>query len=118
MPNPIVHWEIAVKDGAKAKEFYSKLFGWKIGEPAMPAMMNYREVDTGGEGLNGGIFQPEGDVPNYVTIYVQVDNLQACLDKVQALGGRAIVPPTPIPEMGAFAMFMDPEGNVLGIWSK
>lgn len=115
MPNPVVHWEIAVKNGAKAKEFYSKLFDWKIGD-AGP--MNYRGVDTGGEGINGGIFQPEVDVPNYVTIYVQVDNLQAYLEKAQSLGGRTIVPPTPIPDMGAFAVFVDPEGNTIGLWSK
>lgn len=115
MPNPVVHWEIAVKNTAKAREFYSKLFDWKIGE-AGP--MNYHEVDTGGEGINGGIFKPEGDVPNYVTIYVRVDNLQACVDKAQSLGGNTIVPPTPIPEIGAFAMFADPEGNVIGLFTK
>ena len=115
MPNPITWWEIAVKDGAKAGEFYSKLFGWKIGE-AGP--MNYREVDTGGEGINGGIFQPPGDVPNYVTVYVQVDDLQTYLDKAQSLGGKSLVPPTPLPGSGSFAMFLDPEGNCIGLFTK
>jgi len=30
MANPIVHWEIAVKDYPKAKAFYSKMFDWNI----------------------------------------------------------------------------------------
>lgn len=117
MPHPITWWEIGVKDAGKAKEFYGKLFEWKIEE--MGAMKGYHSVDTGGEGINGGIFQTPSDVPNYVSIYVEVDNLQAYLDRAQKLGGKLIVPPTEIPGgSGSFAMFMDPEGNPIGLFSK
>ena len=34
--------------------------------------------------------------PNYVSIYIQVDDIQACLDKAESLGGKTIVPPTPV----------------------
>jgi predicted enzyme related to lactoylglutathione lyase len=40
-----------------------------------------------------------------------VDDLQAYLDKAVSLGGSVMVPPTPIPNIGAFAMFHDPEGT-------
>jgi predicted enzyme related to lactoylglutathione lyase len=91
----------------------SPAFDWKIEvDPAM----NYGMVDTGGEGINGGVFEAQGEMPSYITFYVQVDDLQAYLDKAQGMGGKTIVPPTPIPNMGAFAMFHDPEGNLVGLF--
>jgi len=114
MAHPVVHFEIAGKDGKKLQEFYGKLFDWKIEvDPAM----NYGMVDTGGEGgINGGVFQAQAEMPPYLTFYVQVDDLQAYLDRAVSLGGSVMVPPTPIPNIGAFAMFHDPEGNLVGLF--
>jgi len=114
MAHPVIHWEIAGRDAAKLQEFYSKLFEWKI-DSNNP--MNYGAVKAGGEGgIGGGICKAEGEMPSYVTFYVQVDDLQASLDKAVSLGGNQIVPPTPIPNVGSFAMFADPEGNVIGLF--
>ena len=114
MAHPVVHFEIAGKDGKKLQEFYGKLFDWKIEvDPAM----NYGMVDTGGGGgINGGIFQAPAEAPPYLTFYIQVDDLQAYLDRAVSLGGTVMVPPTPIPNIGAFAMFHDPEGNLVGLF--
>jgi predicted enzyme related to lactoylglutathione lyase len=113
MPHPVVHFEIAGKDGTKLQDFYRKLFDWKI---EVDPQMNYGMVDTGGEGINGGVFQAPPESPAYLTLYVQVDDLQAYLDKAQSLGGTTMVPPTPIPNIGSFAMFHDPEGNLVGLF--
>ncbi len=118
MGQPVVHFEVAGKDGKRLREFYTGLFGWKIEvDPAM----NYGMVETGGEGgINGGIMQTHGDMPAYVIFYVQVDDLQAYLDKAQGLGATMVMPPTPIPTpipgVGAFAMIQDPEGNMVGLF--
>lgn len=115
MANPIVHWEIAGRDAAKLQEFYGGLFDWKIN--AMENMGGYRMVESGESGLTGGLMQTEGDMPpNYVIFYVQVDDLQASLDSAVALGGTAVMPPAPIPGVGAFAIFADPEGNNIGMF--
>ena len=54
---PVVHWELMSKDPAKVSAFYRKIFGWKIQHFAE---MNYRMVETGGQGgINGGILKPE-----------------------------------------------------------
>jgi len=51
MGRPVVHWELMSKDPAKVSAFYEKIFGWKITH--MPEM-NYRLVETGGQGgING-----------------------------------------------------------------
>jgi hypothetical protein len=34
---------------------------------------------------------------HYTMFYVEVDDIQACLDKAASLGGKTIVPPVKIP---------------------
>lgn len=116
MGHPVVHWEIAGTEAKKLREFYSALFDWKV---EWNDMANYGAVETGGEGgIDGGIMQTPEGVPAYLTFYVQVDDLQEYLDKAKDLGGEAVVPPTPIPGVGSFAMFQDPEGNMVGIFKE
>ncbi len=114
MQNGVVHWEISSKDYKKAQEFYGKLFDWKIEEA--PGM-SYGMVGAAGERTIGGGIGPtqEGQQPA-VTFYVMVDDLQAYLDKAVSLGGKALVPPSPIPGIGSFAMFADPDGVAIGLF--
>ena len=116
MGNPVVHFEICAKDLAKAREFYGKLFDWELKHEEE---MNYTLVEVGEGSIGGGIMQAEeGKFPPYVTFYIQVDDLEASVRKAEELGARIIVPPTPIPNMGRFAMFNDPDGNMIGLWTK
>ena len=118
MANPVVHWEIAGKDADKLQEFYGTLFDWEINVQAdMGGYSGYRLVEASEGGIGGGLMQTgEGMPDNYVIFYVQVDDLQTSLDNAVALGGQTVVPPTPIPGMGAFAIFTDPEGNSIGMF--
>lgn len=110
MGNPVVHWEIGGHDLDSMTAFYRALFGWETaGFDA-----DYRLVDAK-EGIGGGFMRCREGMPSYVTVYVAVDDLDATLAKVVDLGGSALVPATPIPGVGSFALFQDPEGNVVGI---
>ncbi len=109
MGNPVVHFEVVGKDGGKLREFYSNMFGWNT--QVMPEM-DYALVDNGGEGINGGIGTGE---QSHATFYIEVDDPQAHLAKIEAAGGKMTVPVTVIPDMVTFAMFTDPEGNLVGL---
>ncbi|MGH8680565.1 MAG: VOC family protein [Burkholderiales bacterium] len=116
MGNPVVHFELMSKDPAKLSGFYAELFGWKIQH--LPEM-NYRLVETGGEGgINGGIFKPEqeGLSPGGTLFYIAVDDLAAYRKKVVAAGGKICVEEQAVPGMGAFSLFTDPEGRMMGLW--
>ncbi len=115
MANPVVHWELMSKDPAKISAFYEQVFDWKIQH--MPEM-NYRMVDTGGGGINGGIMKPERPEPwpGNTIFYVNVDDLAAYRKKVIAAGGKIHVEEQVVPGMGSFALFTDPEGRMMGIW--
>jgi uncharacterized protein len=110
MGRPVIHFEIGCRDSAKTQAFYRDLFDWRI-TPAGPAAV----IETGGgAGIDGHITALGHEPHNYVTVYVQVDDLQTYLDKAAALGGKTLVPPVPIPT-GKFAWLADPEGNLIGL---
>jgi predicted enzyme related to lactoylglutathione lyase len=112
MAAPVTHFEVNAKDAARVREFFSNLFGWKID---IDPSMNYGMVDTGVKmGINGGIGQAMG--PNSsVTFYVQVEDVQAHLDKAASLGGKVVMPLTEVAGMVTLAQIADPEGNVIGL---
>jgi predicted enzyme related to lactoylglutathione lyase len=110
MANPVTHFEIGAADHRKLVEFYGQLFGWELQEVSE----GYTLIDTrGGRGLNGGIGRSNTGEP-WATFYVQVDDLQAALDRARELGGRTVLGVTELPGM-AFAMFDDPDGLLVGL---
>jgi uncharacterized protein len=112
MGQPVIHFEIGCRDSAKTSEFYRKLFDWRM-TPSGPATM----IDTGG-GITGHITSLGHEPHNYVTVYVEVDDLAGYLDKAGALGGRTVIPAVRLPgDQGSFAWMADPEGNLIGLWN-
>ena len=110
MNNPVTHFEIGAADHQALVKFYGELFGWGLREVSE----GYTLIDTkGGGGLNGGIGRSGTGEP-WATFYVEVDDLQACLDRAEELGGRTVLGITEMPGM-AFAMFDDPDGLLVGL---
>lgn len=112
MGKAVVHFEIRAKDAKGQQTFYSELFGWRLGEPDGP--MRYQMIDTETSGISGGLWPPPSGTPG-LTFYVQVDDLQGSLDRAASLGATTVVPPTPLPRGGRFAVIRDPEGNEVGL---
>lgn len=110
MGSPVVHFEIVGKDRKALESFYHNLFGWKI--ESMDAM-NYGLVTAEEHGIAGGITTMNDQTA--VTFYAQVPDSDATLATVKANGGTVLVPTTVVPDMVTFALFADPEGNVVGL---
>jgi len=117
MGKPVVHWELWSQDPEKAAEFYTKVFDWKIQH--IPEM-DYRLVDTGGEGgINGGIMKPQkGPWPGNLAFYIDVDDLDAYAKRITATGGKMIVEKMSVPGVGELSLFEDTDGRVLGMWKQ
>lgn len=114
MTNPVAWFEVLGKDGTALQNFYSSLFGWSI-DADNP--MNYGMVAAGAGGIAGGI-GPSQDGAARITFYVQVDDLQASLDRAVELGGAVTVPPMEVPEGPTIAMFTDVAGNQIGLMKQ
>ncbi len=118
MGRPVIHWELLSKDPAKLSDFYEKVFAWKIQH--FPEM-NYRVVETGGQGgINGGIMQPKHEEPwpGNMTFYIDVEDLADYRKRIIAAGGKILVEEQEVPGMGAFSLFTDPEGRMMGLWKQ
>lgn len=117
MGRPVVHWELMSKEPEKLASFYEKVFDWSV--RYMPEF-DYRMVDPGGQGgIGGGILKPqrEGPWPGNMLFYIDVDDLAAYREKIVAAGGKIHVEEKEVPGMGAFSLFTDPEGRMMGLWT-
>jgi len=111
----IVHVEIPAADQESTGKFYSELFGWSFqSHPEMDYAMFEAE---GGPG--GGYPKLDGEIvtPGAVMVYVGTDDIEASLAKAESLGGKTVVPKTEIPGQGWFAIFSDPTGNRLALYT-
>ncbi len=114
MKHTFVHFEIPADDVERARKFYTELFGWQISSP--PEFPEYLFVKTGDEDdLAGGMMKRQGPEQGPI-YYVQVESVDATCVTIEQLGGRIIVPKSPVPGMGWFAHFVDTEGNVFALW--
>lgn len=111
MKNPIVWFEIGGRDTSRMKSFYESLFDWKFANHGGTEML-----DSVPEGIGGHLNSLGHEPHNYVTVYVQVEDIPAYLAKAESLGGKTIVPATEVPGMGHFAWFLDLDGNAVGLW--
>lgn len=113
MGAPVIHFEIMGGEGTQLETFYRELFGWKINSNN-PMKYGIVETEGGPGGINGGVgFTNDGS--KRVSIYAQVKDLQATLDRAEHLGAKTILPPTEVPGGPRLAMFADPAGNITGL---
>lgn len=113
MGNPIVHIEIPVTDLKKAKDWYSKVFGWKV--DLIPEM-NYALFDTGTP-PGGGFNKSDKVEVGGCVFYICVDDIDNKLREIESAGGKTVVKKTEIPQFGWNAIFTDIFGNVLGLFT-
>ncbi len=122
--NKVVHFEIPADNVERAKGFYSKVFGWKTEDVEMAegkyTMVHTVEVDENkmpkeAGAINGGIMKKEKDDDTPV-IVIDVPHLKDHLKEVEKAGGETVMAPWQVSDMGWYARFKDPEGNVIGLW--
>jgi predicted enzyme related to lactoylglutathione lyase len=113
--NGIAWFEISADKPEAAERFYANLFGWRF-SPAEGARDSYRIVSVPGQSIGGGLFAPEGDIPNYAAFGVVVEDVAATCRKAVTLGGQILMRPKTDPPTGVtFAYLADPSGNLVGI---
>jgi predicted enzyme related to lactoylglutathione lyase len=115
MAGSICHVDIPSKDLAASGEFYSSVFGWEI-SPMMDSYSLWKPQDGN---AGGGFSVPDTGQPSSVLPYIQVDDIEATLGQISGKGGSTAVPKTEIGGgHGFFAVFIDPAGNSMGLWSQ
>ncbi len=116
MANPFVHVELNTTDVNKAKNFYSKLFNWKLEDTPTEMGFTYTMINVG-EGTGGGMMkQMIPGAPSSWLAYVLVDDIEAATKKAKSLGATIMKDVTEVKDMGWFSIILDPTGAPLGLW--
>lgn len=111
-------FEIPATDIDRAIKFYSTILELEIEKMELPGLqMGILPYEN--QTISGVIMQAEGYEPSTggVTIYLNAGNdLQPVLDKIESNGGQVLLPKTAHADnSGYFALFIDSEGNKLGL---
>ena len=114
MAGDIVHLELKSADFERTSQFYSRLFGWKMQH--MPEMSYLMWQAAAGPG--GGFVRPEMSQAPGTLAYIAVDDIAKKLGEIDAAGGRTVLGKMAVGEMGFMAIFVDPEGNTVGLWQS
>ena len=115
MAHPFVHVELHTNDLARAKDFYTKLFGWKLQDAPMPGG-TYTMIDVGGGTGGGMMVDPTPGVPPHWMAYVGVDDIHAANKKAKELGAKVVVDVMEVGEYGSMSVITDPTGATLAMW--
>jgi hypothetical protein len=112
MSNPFCHVELNTTDVKKAKDFYTKLFDWKLED--VPG--DYTMIKVG-EGTGGGLMKnPIPGAPSFWLSYVLVDDIDASTRKAKSLGATVMKDVTEVMGAGWLSIIADPTGAHLGLW--
>lgn len=113
----IFSWvELVTQDVEGSKKFYTELLGWETKSTEMPGGMVYETYMNGNKPVAGMIKAPEANMPTAWMNYITVEDLDATIEKAQALGAHLCVPAMDIPDMGRFAGIADPQGGFVCFW--
>ncbi|MGE5893837.1 MAG: VOC family protein [bacterium] len=118
--NPVNWFEIPVKDIGRARKFYEKVFGVELSPYDMePFTMAFFPMTEDAPGAAGSLIKGESYEPSHsgTVVYFSVDDIEETLRKINANGGKTLMPKKSIGDYGFIAHFEDTEGNRLALHS-
>jgi uncharacterized protein len=110
--------ELMTTDTDAAAAFYSKVVPWKTQDSGMPSYTLWMAGKTQVGGLTG--LPAEGSdasTPPHWIVYVATPDVDATVAQAQRLGGKVLKGATDIPNMGRYAVLVDPQGATFAVYS-
>jgi uncharacterized protein len=121
--NAVSWFEIPADDLDRAQKFYEAIFDIEMVPLDMPQLKMRMFPVESPMNIGGALCHAPGFYKPSTTdgplIYLNANpDVQNVLDKIEAAGGKIVVPKTEIsPEYGYMAMFIDSEGNRIALHS-
>lgn len=113
----VIHFELPADDPERACRFYTEVFGWQFQKWDGPS--EYWLITTGNEaqpGINGGLMRACKESPARAAVNtLDVPSVDDYVCKVEAAGGKVVMPKMAIPGVGHLAYCQDTEGVMFGI---
>ena len=109
--------DLMTTDIKGAKPFYGDVAGWTTSKWSGG---DY-EMWTAGKDMIGGLMPLPSEEkkagPHWLS-YIGTDDVAATVKKAQELGGKVLVAPKPIPDVGTFAVLEDPQGASFAVYKS
>lgn len=108
--------ELYTNDMDGSGSFYTNVFGWSAQTQDMGGMMY--TTFTNGDRPAAGMMEIQkewGEVPPHWLTYFVVEDTDTAVEKIKKLGGTVTMGPQDIPEIGRFAVAIDPQGGAFAI---
>jgi len=117
-------FNLPVDDMARAKDFFSKTFGWNFMATGMDGDHHFATtvptgengLPTGPGGINGGLLERGTYQQKVTSIFIKVKSIDETLVKVENNGGKKVLGKTHIADFAYFAQINDTEGNLISLW--
>lgn len=95
--------ELVTTDQKRCGDFFTALLGWERKEMDMGPMGTYTLFRIDGEdvaGMMNPLTEYSKGKPPFWAGYIEVDDIDALVAKVEKLGGDVIAPPDDVPDVG------------------
>ena len=109
---PFIWHELVTSDQDESGTFFTELLGWSKVEVDAGIYGTYTLFRKDGRDI-AGMMNPTSDTPfdgAYWHSYISVDDIDQCAERVPALGGKVVVPPHDVPDVGRICILEDPTG--------
>jgi len=115
-----VWYELMTTDTAASEKFYGAVVGWGARHSA-PPMPPYTMFTRGDQSVAGLMALPpealkHGARPSWMA-YVGTADVDATVRRATEAGARTVMPAMDIPNVGRFAVILDPQGATIAIFT-
>ena len=110
--------DLSSSDPEASRDFYSKLFGWRVEVSPDPQFGGYGLAKIGEQDVAGIGPKQSPDEPTAWSVYIGTEDADELAQRVQAAGGTVIAPPFDVGHAGRMAVFQDPVGAFVSAWQS
>ncbi len=119
--NPVSWFDLHVANLDRAKKFYETVFNVKMTDlPIEWGKQSFFPFDPQGPNIAGALVEKADYTPNSnnTVIYFETEDCLAEERRIEAAGGKVVQPKLHIGDFGYVSIFIDTEGNTLGLHSR
>jgi predicted enzyme related to lactoylglutathione lyase len=117
-PGQVGWHELHAADWQKAFAFYGELFGWKRADARIGPGDGYQLFSAGGQMIGGMSTKRRTDPVPYWVYYINVDDIDAAMERVKTAGGRIFENPVQTPGGSWIVRCGDPQGAAFALHGK
>lgn len=119
--NPVGWFDIYVSNLERAKKFYTTVFNTEFVDlPIDWGKQSLFPFNHESANISGALVEKTGRINNgnNTVVYFETNDCIAEESRIEKAGGRVIKPKMSIGEFGYISLFIDTEGNTIGLHSR